>query len=118
MRTKYHEYEEYHTSLDSLGRVVTSEGLFGGYNVIKKTIEAVEKNYVPITTINGEPYLAKRDLYPKTSKFNFEYKKEDTTSDLDVMMDLISLSDGKNNLITIAEKINVPVWDISPKQEH
>ena len=33
-------------------------------------------------------------------------------SNLDVMMDLISLSDGKNNLITIAEIINVPIWNL------
>jgi len=112
MRTKYHEYEEYHTSLDSLGRVVTSEGLLGGYNVLKKTIEAIENNCVPITKINGEPYLAKRNLYPKTSKFEFEYRKEELPSNLDVMMDLISLSDGKNNLITIAEIINVPIWNL------
>ena len=30
------------------------------------------------------------------------------------MMDLISLSDGKNSLITIAEKINVPIWNLYP----
>ena len=114
MRTKYHEYEEYHTSLDSLGRVVTSKGLSGGYNVIKKAIKAIENNCFPLTKINGEPYLAKRDLYPKTSKFEFEYRKEDSPTDLDVMMDLISLSDGKNSLITIAEKINVPIWNLYP----
>ena len=114
MRTKYHEYEEYHTSLDSLGRVVTSKGLSGGYNVIKKAIEAIENNCFPLTKINGEPYLAKRDLYPKTSKFEFEYRKEESPTDLDVMMDLISLSDGKNSLITIAEKINVPIWNLYP----
>ena len=44
MRTKYGEYPEYHTSLDNLENVVTSEGLEGGYWAIRRAIEAIEKN--------------------------------------------------------------------------
>jgi aminopeptidase-like protein len=47
MRTKYGEYDEYHTSLDDLTKVVTSEGLDGGYHALWKAIEALEKNCFP-----------------------------------------------------------------------
>ena len=38
MRSKYGEYPEYHTSLDDLN-FISSKGLFGGYNIVKKCIE-------------------------------------------------------------------------------
>ena len=37
-RSKYGEYPEYHTSHDIFGRVVTKEGLNGGYKVAKNLL--------------------------------------------------------------------------------
>ncbi len=105
MRTKYGEYPEYHTSLDNLKNVVTPEGLQGGYNVLRKSLEALENNCFPETNMLCEPQLSKRNLYPTISIKN-------STKNLRLMMDLISYSDGNNSLLDIANKINVPIWSL------
>tara|TARA_B100000787_G_C16197299_1_gene301880 strand:+ start:1292 stop:2572 length:1281 start_codon:yes stop_codon:yes gene_type:complete len=105
LRTKYGKYPEYHTSLDDLKNVVTPEGLNGGYWVIKKAIEAIEKNKKYKVSVICEPQMGKRKLYPtlSTKKSGKEVK---------LMMDFISLCDGKNSLLEIAEGLNVPIWDL------
>ena len=107
MRTKYGEYPEYHTSLDDLTSVVSPSGLEGGFNALKCALEAVERNARPISLVTGEPQLGKRGLYPSLST-----KK--TNEQVRVMMDLITWSDGKNSLLQIAQKINVPIWVLYP----
>ena len=104
-RTKYGEYPEYHTSLDNLENVVTPKGLDGGYWVIRKAIEAIEKNKKYITTALCEPQMGKRGLYPtlSTKKSNEKIK---------LIMDLLSFCDGKNSLIDIAEALNTPIWNL------
>ena len=106
MRTKYGEYPEYHTSLDDLENVVTPDGLEGGYIAIKLAIEAVEKNYMPIVKNYCEPQLGKRGLYPNLSK------KGDLSDELKLMMGILTYADGKNDLIDMAEKNKVPVWEM------
>ncbi len=104
-RTKYGEYPEYHTSLDKLGDVVTPEGLEGGFMAVKKTLELIEKNKKFSTTILCEPQMGKRGLYPTLSK-------KESDKNLNLMMDFISLCDGKNSLIKIADNLNIPAWDL------
>ncbi len=105
LRTKYGKYPEYHTSLDDLKNVVTPEGLNGGYCVIKKAIEAIENNKKYRTSVMCEPQMGKRKLYPtlSTKKSGKEVK---------LMMDFISLCDGENSLLQIAESLNVPIWNL------
>ena len=100
-RSKYGAYPEYHTSLDDLETLVTPEGLQGGFDALKYSLEAIEKNIIPKSTVLCEPQLGKRGLYPTLSN---------TTSNknVDIMMDLISWSDGKHTLLEVADKINVP----------
>ena len=104
-RTKYGEYPEYHTSLDNLENVVTPKGLEGGYWAIRKAIEAIEKNKKYITTVLCEPQMSKRGLYQTLST-----KNED--KEITLMMNFISLCDGQTSLLEIAEKLNVPIWDL------
>ncbi len=105
MRTKYGQYPEYHTSLDDLKNVVTPEGLNGGYWALRRAIEAIEKNKTYRVTVLGEPQMGKRGLYPSLSTRKLSEQPR-------LMMDIISLCDGKSSLIEIAEKINVPVWTL------
>lgn len=107
MRTKYGQYDEYHTSLDDLINVVTPEGLDGGYNALKSAIEALEQNKFPKINVLGEPQLGKRGLYPTLST---------KTSSIEVrlMMDLITWSDGSKSMLEIAEICDVPIWELYP----
>jgi aminopeptidase-like protein len=105
LRTKYGTYPEYHTSLDNLEEVVTPKGLNGGYLVLKKTLELIEKNKIYKTNILCEPQLSKKGLYPSISIKNKNLEKKR-------LLDIISYCDGENSLLDIAEKINVPAWDL------
>ena len=66
MKSKYGTYKEYHTSLDSLGKFVTKKGLDQGFNLIKKTITLIESDYYPKSKTLCEPFMSKKNIYPKT----------------------------------------------------
>jgi aminopeptidase-like protein len=107
MRTKYGKYDEYHTSLDDLTKVVTPEGLDGGYIALKSAIEALEENRYPKINVFGEPQLGKRGLYPTLST-------KTSAIEVRLMMDLITWSDGTNSMLEIAELCEVPIWELYP----
>ncbi len=106
MRSKYGEYPEYHTSLDNLENVVSAKGLEGGYDLIMRSINAIESNLKPKVKILCEPQLGKRELYPSLSK------KNNLTDQVDKMMNLITWSDGENTLLEIAERVDTPIWEL------
>ena len=105
MRSKYACYPEYHTSLDDLS-LVTATGLEGGYEVVKKAIECLELNQVLSSTVLCEPQLGKRGLYPTISTI-------DSGASVKNMMNFLAYADGKLSTLEIAEKINIPLWEIS-----
>lgn len=107
MRTKFGMYDEYHTSLDDLINVVTSDGLEGGFNAIWRALEALEENCFPKVTVLCEPQLGKRGLYPTLST-------KTSGVGVQLMMDLISWSDGTRSLIEIADLCASPVWELYP----
>ena len=104
MRSKYGTYDEYHTSLDNLN-YISEKGLQGGFEIVKKCIEILEKNNVLKTNILCEPQLGKRELYPNISKKN-------KSKEVSKMMNFIAYCDGTKDLVNIAEKINVNAYDL------
>lgn len=62
MRTRYGNFEEYHTSADDL-EFVTPNGLQGGFELVRDCIAELEASEYLTTPIKGEPQLGKRGLY-------------------------------------------------------
>ena len=104
MRSKYHVYSAYHTSLDNLD-FISPEGLAGGYNVLIKAITTIEQNLIPCYKVLGEPFLSKYNLYPTLSKFSAKrtYK---------VIVDLLTYSDGQSDLLKISQLSGHCVQDL------
>ena len=93
---------------------------------IKNAIEALENNCILTTNFRCEPHLSKyfgintaveyqreRNLYaiviPKwTDNKNSKFYK------MKIILNIVSYSDGKNTLLDIAEKCNLPIWDLYP----
>lgn len=101
MRTKYGVYPEYHTSLDTIGDVVTANGLAETLELHQRMIEVIEYDGKPVSLVLGEPQLGPRGLYPMTSV-------KGSTASVKDMLNLISYADGEHTLLDIADKCERP----------
>ena len=104
MRSKYHEYPEYHTSGDDLG-LISPDGLGGAYDALRKSLATLEQNRVYRCKAKCEPQLGKRGLYPTVSI-------KGSLAGVQSMINFIAYCDGRKDLVAIAEKIGVPSWDL------
>ena len=105
-RSKYEEYPEYHTSADNMD-LISPDGLQGAYEVMVKVIDTLENNYFYKMTCKGEPQLGKRGLYPTVSQ-------KGSYDSIKAMTHFIAYADGKNDIIDISDRINVPCEDLYP----
>jgi len=110
-KSKYGSYKEYHTSLDKLGTVVVPEGLNESYNIYKKCIIYLEKNFnskffIPINKSFCEPHLSKRGLYSSTSTIG-------STKKVKSMMNILSYIDGKKSIIEIANLCHLSIKEVT-----
>lgn len=108
-RSKYGEYPEYHTSKDDMG-LISPSGLEGAYRAYQLILEALEANRTYRVTCYGEPQLGKRGLYPTISQ-------KGSYDGIKAMTDFIAYADGRNDLIAISDRIDVPVHDLIPIAE-
>lgn len=104
MRTKYGEYEEYHTSLDDLN-FISEDGLNGAYEVYVKVIDALENNFKYISKTLCEPQLGKRGMYPTINTVS-------TKGIVERKMNFLTYADGKLDLIDISNLIGISIWDL------
>jgi len=98
-RTKYHEYPEYHTSLDKFDSLVTEKGCHGGFLVAKESIKILQKRLYPKNLIICEPHMSKRKMYADLSIKKNNY--------VDYIMDFLQFADGNNSLEKISKLINL-----------
>ena len=97
-RSKYREYEEYHTSLDDF-KFVTKKGIKGSFDIAKQAINILQNNIYPKANILCEPQLSKRGIQPKINK-KFGYNNFQKC-----ILDFLQYSDGKKILRDIAKII-------------
>ena len=104
MRSKYDEYDEYHSSMDDL-TTITKDGLFGGYTFVKKCIKILESNEILESLILGTPQLGKRNLYPSLHKGKLgKYHRN--------LVDMLSYIDGEKDILDIANILEVDMEDL------
>ena len=99
-RSKFGEYEEYHTSADDFS-LVTEKGLQGSLEVLKTIVDAFELGLYPSLKIPCEPQLGKRGLYP-----NISHIKNKTLS-VKTRMNILTFCNGKNSIFDICEITNL-----------
>lgn len=105
-RTKYWEFPEYHTSLDTID-FISPQGLQGSFNIMKQVLDAIEYNYYYETSVPCEPQLGKRGMYPTISqKGTYDYVK--------AMLNFLGYADGKTDLIDISNMIEQSIERIIP----
>jgi aminopeptidase-like protein len=101
MRSKYGEYDEYHTSADDLN-FVTPTGLEQSFQYYLYLIGLIEKTDVPTARHLGEPMLGKRGLYSSISQVGSAIESQ-------VILDFLTYSDGTNDLDDISMLIRQPL---------
>ena len=104
MRSKYHEYPEYHTSLDDLKKVVTPSGFEGSFALYTDVITSLEKKNFPLSTTFCEPMLSKLNLYPKIGYYGSKNKLKLKSK---IILNILSFCDGKNTIEEISSRCEI-----------
>jgi aminopeptidase-like protein/spore coat polysaccharide biosynthesis protein SpsF (cytidylyltransferase family) len=111
-RDRYYEYAYYHSSLDDLN-FVTAEQITGTLNLYVRLIDKVEARRVYRNRIpHGEVMLSRHDLYPAMG--GAQRPELGGKSELDLILWLLFLCDGKLDIVRIAEKLGVSSVDLVP----
>jgi len=106
LRSKYGSYPEYHTSLDNLS-IINNKTLNESSEFIFKIISILEINQIYGNNKLCEPFLTKYNLYPTISSKNHLFKNTQ------LILDILSYCDGKNDLIDISNILNKDILEIN-----
>jgi aminopeptidase-like protein len=113
MRTMYGKYDEYHTSLDNK-ELISFRAMQECVDTYFEAIKTIDENRTYKSTVQyGTPQLSKSPipLYPEIMKSSKSNRRSDEVNRL---LELINLSDGNHDLLTIAEKRNFKMLDLIP----
>jgi aminopeptidase-like protein len=100
MRSKYDEFDEYHTSADNMD-FLSKNALQETYDLHMQMIELLEENRVYTPTTVGEPQLGKRNLYSSLSKSVLD-------GDETIRYKILGYADGKLDLLSLTEIVKAP----------
>ncbi|WP_171817397.1 DUF4910 domain-containing protein [Sulfuritalea hydrogenivorans] len=111
-RDRYYEYPYYHSSLDDLS-FVTAKQIAETLKVYVRLIKKLEarriyRNRIP----HCEVMLSRHDLYPATG--GAQRPELGGRSELDLILWLLFLCDGKLDLDRIAARLEVPLAELAP----
>lgn len=106
MRTKFGTYPEYHTSDDDL-RMLSAETLEQSVRLTLRCLDAFEENRTYRCTTLCEPQMGRRGLYPTLSTRGSGLNARR-------LLDILAYSDGTEDLLAMAERLNRPIWDLVP----
>jgi aminopeptidase-like protein len=101
-RSKYAEYPEYHTSLDTLGNVVNKNGLKTSLAFLKQVIDTTERTYFPKINHLCEPFLLKYNLSDSLGGISLVSSTLRNKS----LRDILTYADGNHSIEEIAIKID------------
>lgn len=111
-RDRYYEYPYYHTSLDDLS-FVKSEQIAETLNLYVRLVDKIEARHVYRNRIpNCEVMLSRHDLYPTTG--GAQRPELRGRSELDQILWLLFLCNGKLDIDHIAAKLGVSSNDLMP----
>ena len=102
-RTRFCDFKEYHTSLDDLN-FISEKGLQGGLKAMQEIIMNLEINATYKNTTICEPNLGKRGLYHTINT--------NSTNDIPLSCNFLAYCDGKNDVLDIADKLNLQAYEI------
>ena len=109
-KDRYYEYPEYHSSLDNLD-FVTAGQLEESFDLYLRLIDKLESRRVYRNRIpHCEAMLSKRALYPTTG--GAQRPELNGRSELDLMLWILFLSDGRQSTADIASTLGIEVKDV------
>ena len=104
-KDKYYEFKEYHSSADNL-EFVKAENIFETLKIYQKLIEKIEGQFIfKSTNPKCEAMLSKYNLYPKLG--GEILPKKNGFSNLDLILWLMFLSNGKRTLDEISHQLGI-----------
>ncbi|MBF7060475.1 DUF4910 domain-containing protein [Campylobacter volucris] len=102
-RTRFGDYKEYHTSKDDLN-FISEKGLQNSLKAMQEIVINLEINDKYKITTFCEPNLGKRGLYHTINT--------NSTNDIPLSCNFLAYCDGKNDVLDIADKLNLQAYEI------